>query len=221
MKHAQLAVRTNKGFRAGCAVVVPSAAQLSLVRENAMKTRLYLALMIAALGSGCHTLSATRADVAAAEADVRKNAFSLLYELLNQERHVSKLLIIKRESRPLNRLIKEIAETCADGADHLKDLAARDVSLVLDATGLPPGERATREAIADTKKKQLLGKSGEEFERALLLTQLEALNYGAHLAQVIAAKDPDQTRAAYLSGLSQNMTALRTRAMDLLFKTSP
>ena len=40
---------------------------------------------------------------------------------------------------------------------------------VLDDTQLPPGEAAAREAIAATRKKELLGQTGEKFELTLLL----------------------------------------------------
>jgi hypothetical protein len=117
----------------------------------------------------------------------------------------------------VNHLVKRISEAAANGADHLKGFAKKDGSLNLEVEHLPAGERATRQAIATTKRNQLLGSSGEEFERALLLTQMEALNYGAHLAVVAAGSDAERGRSEYLLSLSQTMQQLRSEVFQLLF----
>jgi hypothetical protein len=151
---------------------------------------------------------------------LRNNAYSLLYDLLDDERHVSKLLIVKRDSRELNRLINRISDVSAEGVDRLKRFAAKDPSLNLKVMGLPPAEQATRKAIAETKRNQLLGRSGADFERTLLLTQMEALSYGTHLAGVAATNDFDPTRAGYLSTLSAALKHLHSEVAQLLFKRS-
>jgi hypothetical protein len=45
--------------------------------------------------------------------EIRNNAASLLYDLLNDEKNVSEILIIKYNSEELGQLIKVIAETAA------------------------------------------------------------------------------------------------------------
>ena len=174
---------------------------------------------MAILVCGCQSVGNSRTSRdSAADPSLRNNAYSLLYDLLDDERHVSKLLIIKRDSRELNRLINQISETAADGAKRLKEFADKDPSLNLTALALPPAEQATREAIANTKKNQLLGRSGADFERTLLLTQMEALNYGTHLAGVAATNDSDPTRAGYLSTLSATLKHLHSEVAHMLFK---
>ena len=180
-----------------------------------------VALVLVILVSGC-ALSPERRDPAPAMQgglDLRNNAYSLFYDLLQDERHLSKLLIVKRDRRELNQLVKKISQTAADAADRLKALAKSDRSLDLLSTSLPPGEAATRKAIADTKKRELLGRSGWEFERTLLLTQMEALSYGSHLATVAAKHDANPDRSAYLSALSQSFDTLREEVARLLFQT--
>ena len=68
----------------------------------------------------------------------------------------------------------------------------------MEDTRLPPGEVATRNAIASAKKKELLTHSGDEFELALLLTQTEALNYAWHLALVAGENEPQPERTRRL-----------------------
>jgi len=128
--------------------------------------------------------------------EVRNNAASLLADLLGDEKNVSKILIIKRNSAELGRLIKAISKTAGEGAEQLETLAKNDTTLNLHALQLPPGELATRAAISKTKEHELLFSSGEKFELNLLLTQTDALDYGSHLAKIAAenSSSPEQQR---------------------------
>jgi hypothetical protein len=128
--------------------------------------------------------------------EVRNNAASLLADLLGDEKNVSKILIIKRNSAELGRLIKAISKTADDGAEQLEALAKNDTTLNLHALQLPPGEIATRAAMSKTKEHELIFSSGEKFELNLLLTQTEALDYGSHLAKIAAenSSSPEQQR---------------------------
>jgi hypothetical protein len=147
---------------------------------------------------------------------IRNNSLALLNELLNEEKQVSMILIIKRESPELNRLIKDIAETAAEGAKRLQSMAKNDSGLALEKPDLPPGEQATRKAVAKTKQHLLLHSKDAEFEFQLLLTQTEALNYGAHLASVAAENEPQSDRARELSDLSARLTQLYEQVIGRL-----
>jgi hypothetical protein len=147
---------------------------------------------------------------------IRNNSLALLNELLNEEKRVSMILIIKRESPELNRLIKDIAETAAEGAKRLQSMAKNDSGLALEKPDLPPGEQATRKAVAKTKQHLLLHSKDAEFEFQLLLTQTEALNYGAHLASVAAENEPQSDRARELSDLSARLTQLYEQVIGRL-----
>ena len=85
------------------------------------------------------------------------------------------LRFIKREHSDVKNLIKKIAANSGTGAKLLEEFARHDPSIRLDDIRLPPGELGTRDAIAPTKQKELLGQTGDEFELSLLLTQIEAL----------------------------------------------
>jgi len=147
---------------------------------------------------------------------VRNNAYSLLHQVLDQEKGVSKLLIIKRESTELHRLIKSIANASGAGAKEIEQLAKRDISLRLDQLGLPPGEEATRQAISSTQTRKLLLASGDDFELDLLLTQSEALSYAWHLALVAAANERQPALARYLADLGGELQNLHERVVTLL-----
>ena len=84
---------------------------------------------------------------------------------------------------------------------------------VLDDIRLPPGELATRDAIASTKEKELLGQTGDTFELTLLLTQTEALSYASHLAKVAGENEPQPDRARALAGVSDDMREFLSRSV--------
>jgi hypothetical protein len=136
--------------------------------------------------------------------------------LLNDEKNLSKVLLIKFESPEVDRLVTEISKTANEGAKLLETYSKNEPALAQGKHDLPPGERATREAIAKTRKNQLLHTRGAEFEFELLLTQVQALSYGAHLASVLAANEPRPDRAQQYSHLSAQFKALYDRVTALL-----
>ena len=151
-----------------------------------------------------------------ADLAVRNNAFALLADLLNDEKNLSKILLIKFESPEVDRLVTQISKTANEGAKVLESISKAEPNLAPSALALPPGEQATREAIAKTKKHQLLHTKGNDFEFELLLTQVQALNYGAHLASVIAANEPQPERAQQFANLSAQLTQLYGEVITLL-----
>jgi len=179
----------------------------------------------AALISGCaapRDSQPSGAFPAADQADqIRPNCYSLLHQLLEDEKNLDKLLIIKKESRELHKLVKAIATTSAAGAKQLESYARSDRSIHLKTTHLPPGEVATRDAIAKTKTKVLLTPFDPNFEFYLLLTQSEALSYAWHLAEVAASREPDPRRSSGLNALSQSMKSLYDQTMALLKARAP
>ena len=171
-----------------------------------MKTWLAAMLLVACVLTGCQSPQAM--PPVQGVASTRNNCYSLLHQLLDEQKDVSFLRFIKHEDSDVKKLVQKIAAASGAGSALLEDLAKHDPSLSLDYIGLPPGEVATRDAIASTKKKELLGHTGDEFELALLLTQTEALSYAWHLAKVAGENDSQPNRALALAGLSKDMENL-------------
>jgi hypothetical protein len=167
-------------------------------------------LLLAEFFCGCATVQKSVPPTISAtdskKIELRNNAVSLLADLLNDEKNVSKVLIIKSSSKETSVIIKAISRTAGDGAKQLETLAKNDPSLKLHALELPPGEKATRAAIAKTKEHELLFTSGENFEFNLLLTQTDALDYGSHLAKIAAENSPfpEQAREFHALDLAFN-----------------
>lgn len=155
-----------------------------------------------------------------AEKSTRSNCYSLLHELLSQEKNISLLRFIKREHEDVKSLVLKIATQSAAGAKLLEEFARNDPTFNLEDIRLPSGESATRDAISATRKGELLSKKGEDFALTLLLTQTEALNYGAHLAKVAAANEPKPDRASAMSKLSRDLEELYHEVFLLLLLKS-
>ena len=192
-----------------------------------VKTKIILPLLTAMLSvpcvlTGCQSPKAKAPSVNSAS--TRNNCYSLLHQLLNDEKDVSMLRFIKPEHADVKKLVKRIAAASGTGAGLLEEFAKDDPSIRLDDIRLPPGELATRVAIASTKQTELLGQTGDTFELTLLLTQTEALSYAWHLAKVAGENEPQPDRARALAGVGKDMENFYHEVFALLLsqtKSSP
>jgi hypothetical protein len=144
------------------------------------------------------------------------HGYALLFELLSQEKSLSRLLAVHSERPDLNAQIEAIAEVCGAAHERLEELAEADPSLDLEDPGLPTAEVETRESIKKARIKVLLSESGEEFELQLLLAQNEALTYALHLTEVLARAEPDPARLAFVRALWRDLQRVHAGVMDLL-----
>jgi hypothetical protein len=101
-------------------------------------------------------------------------------------------------------VVKDISDTSRAGAKMLESWVKETPELQIKEKGLPPGEIATRKTISQTKPYELLHSKGTEFEFRLLLTQVESMNYGAHLTLVAAENEPQPDRVRALCDSPQS-----------------
>lgn len=180
-----------------------------------MQPKIVAAVLLTA-SLGCASAGAPRRppDEPAASA----HGFALLYQILGQERQVSKLLMIKEERDELETVIDAIDSICDAAYERLEELAKQRPRLDLSDTGLPADEVRTRLAIAATRRDQLLAATGREFEMQLLWTQNEALTYASHLADTLARSEPDPARLAFARALWKDLTRLLQDVQNLLHR---
>ena len=181
-----------------------------------MKTWSAAMLLAICVLTGCQSPKAMPSSGNDASLSARNNCYSLLHQLLDDQKDVSLLHFIKSEHPDVKKLIKKIATTSATGATLLEQFAKDDPTIKLDDIWLPPGEVAARDAIASTKEKELLNQTGDKFELTLLLTQTEALSYAWHLAKVAEENETQPERARALAGLSEDMQNLYHEVFVLL-----
>jgi hypothetical protein len=191
-----------------------------------MRSSKFPAMFLVLLLCGCQSFKSTSGKTQAPNATetnnanlpIRNNALALLDDLLNDEKNVSKVLIVKHNSDELGALIKSISETAGGGAKMLEEFSKSAGGVDFKRLDLPPGEAATRKLISKTKEHLLLSSRDSEFEFQLLLTQVEALNYGAHLAMVIADSETDPSRTREFLRLGSQLRDLRERVETRLRK---
>jgi hypothetical protein len=180
---------------------------------------LAVTLSITCLLAGCQSpgaLSQYSHSKSRAPQSLRNNCYSLLYQLLEQQKDVSILRFIKPEQSDVKKLMIRISTASGTGAKYLEEFAKADPTINLNDIRLPPGEVATRDAIASTEKHKLLGQTGDTFALTLLLTQTEALTYASHLAKVAGQNEPNPQRAHTLAGISEEMENLYNDVFTLL-----
>ena len=173
-------------------------------------------LSVACVLTGCQSPKARSPSGSSAAQATRNNCYSLLHQLLDEQKDVSVLRFIKWEHSDVKNLVKRIAINSGTGAKLLEEFAKDDPSIRLDDIRLPPGELATRDVIASTKEKELLSQTGDEFELTLLLTQTEALSYASHLARVGSEHEPQPAHAQALAGIGEDMQNLNHEVFILL-----
>ena len=159
---------------------------------------------------------ATSSEKGKFDLPTRNNALALLDDLMGDEKNLSKVLIIKHNSDALGKLVETISKTCGEGAKMIEAQAKSDPTINLKGTDLPAGEAATRKAISKTKEHALLHSKDAEFEFQLLLTQVEALNYGSHLAMVVAENEPNADRVREFLHLSSQLRGLNEQVLAKL-----
>lgn len=146
------------------------------------------------------------------------HGYALLYDLLGDERNVSKVLIVKRQRQELGTLIKRISSICGEAHGQLEKFAKADPRVDIKDQGLPAAEIETRKEISSSRAKELLADKGKEFELQLLLNQNEALTYGIHLATTVARGEESSQRAEFLRKLAGDLGQMRQRVLSMLLE---
>src|SRR5687768_2890212 len=95
------------------------------------------AILALALLAGCATPPERALDPPTADPPARhsqKQNYSLLFDLMNDEKNLSKLLIIKNESRELRELVQAISNRAKTAVDQMLAFARADGSLDVNNT---------------------------------------------------------------------------------------
>jgi hypothetical protein len=199
-------------------------AQVSLVNTKFLS---FLALVVVMSATGCQSPSqpGSRTAVPAtitvnskADIAVRNNALALLQDLLNDEQDVSKVLYLKSASDETSRLLKDISAAAKEYHTKIQAFAEQLPDYDFKKLDLPPGEVAARKAESKTQEHAILHSHGADFEFNILLSQAQALDYGTHLARVIATNETDSTQAGQFSAFAEELNALFERT-TLALKT--
>lgn len=168
-------------------------------------------------GAGCAADQATSASAAESpHAATLSRGYSAIHSLLDDERNVDKILIIKAETEELKALVTRIANISGNAYDSLQPLTGASPPVRLDADqGLPMIEEAARRSIAMDTAMDLVF-SDETFETRLLMSQGQALRYGHALATQLARQDGSPERKEWAISIARAYEALYKDVVDML-----
>ncbi len=141
------------------------------------------------------------------------HGYALIYDTINQESQVDKILILKGPSEDVSNVLKAIAKLSRDAKTKIDGFAKADAALRLNQDGIPKAESLTRKAISSDTTKRILFSSDKAFEFNILLAQHQALDYISHLAHMLSEQDTDETRKQYMSELAADTKALHERVL--------
>jgi hypothetical protein len=150
---------------------------------------------------------------------VLSQGYAQLYEAASGLQHVKKLLYVQFESEKVGAMIEDISKYGEKLAGQLERLVANYPGLRIDDTGLPEMEIKKRKAAQWDRTFSLVpivGQTGKEFERTLLLTQSGALNQLRFLAEVMHDSEKDDNRKAFLREVKQGFDSLYDKVVKLL-----
>ena len=147
--------------------------------------------------------------------------YAALYDLTSRNAGITRLLIFKTVDPPVKRAVTDFARQCAEAAKQIKRFADDDSRINLKTRWLTPIGERVRSGIETATSTALLTTVGRDFQTYLLLSQIDAAQYGSHLAKVLAKLDDNPTRRAYLRDLSDRLNRTRRRLFKLLESPSP
>lgn len=148
-----------------------------------------------------------------------EHGYALLYELVSSLRHANKLFLVKFEPDDVQAFTDDMSSIMSDIREKLETLAETGSGMDLEDPGTPRFEHETRKAMGRARIESfapIVGKTGTDFERTLLLTQSGGLNQMRYLTEVLAEAETDADRQRFLSEASQKFDALYRRVTQLL-----
>lgn len=151
--------------------------------------------------------------------DRLNQGYSLLYQAVSTMKLAHTVLLVKSESTRTERVVTDITDYAGTMTDRLAALPAAYPNLRIDLQPLPEIERRTQVAIVKDRLisfAPVVGRSGADFERSLLLTLVGALHQISSLCRVMAEQEPNPDRLRLLVGAEQRGKVLAAETERLL-----
>jgi hypothetical protein len=142
--------------------------------------------------------------------------YTLLYTIVSAQKNSDKILLIKRVSPQVEKVIKDISNATGDMDADLKKFAKEDPNIVLDRSVLPLIEEKQRESATLERGLQFIGTSGKPFERLLLLTQSGLLTTERHVSRVMRDSEANPDRKAFWEQATKTFDKLYAELVKLL-----
>ena len=159
---------------------------------------LFTFFAFAVLLSSASTASTDKhSDTGDPQIDMLNDGYSLLYGNVSGLEVVDKILYVKIANEETSTIVDEIASYSAELAKELEMISEDYPSIRIDLDPLPEVEKAKQAAAQKQRVLSfvpIVGRTGANFERTLLLTLSGGLNQLRFLCQVIAEEETNEQR---------------------------
>ena len=164
--------------------------------RNALSLFTFLAFLI--LSSTASSASTDKhSDTGDPQIDMLNDGYSLLYGNVSGLEVVDKILYVKITNEETSTIVDEISNYSAELAKELEMISEDYPSIRIDLDPLPEVEKAKQAAAQKERVLSfvpIVGRTGANFERTLLLTLSGGLNQLRFLCQVIAEEETNDQR---------------------------
>ncbi len=116
-------------------------------------------------------------------------------------RRTKSILTFSGISEPSKKLIDEIADTSEKALDELERMAAYNPSITIEDMSDHTLAKATLDSMRMETAKEFLV-SGEDFEKSLLVSQMQVLRVISHLAKQLEQNETNTRRKVWLKQLA-------------------
>jgi hypothetical protein len=149
--------------------------------------------------------------------------YALLHDLMVNQQRVSGALLVpfKKITGPTRILIQNIADTSKEARLALEQMAADSPVVQIKTLRLSDEQLAQRKADEKTASDRIMKSPGREFERQLLLSEVEATQTALQLARDIAGRELDPIRSRWLADFAEKYGALYKRVQERLEALGP
>ena len=154
-----------------------------------------------------------------AQLDKLNQGYSLLHASASGLRLADKILLVKFESDRTHKVVSDISDTMAELTAQLEALPKRYPSIRIDLKPLPEIEER-KQAAANRERvlsfAPVVGRTGPDFERTLLLTLSGGLNQMRFLTRVMADQERNGDRRMLLESAHRRVLQRYMETLKLL-----
>ena len=147
--------------------------------------------------------------------------YSMLYQDAGNLDASELILYVKVESDAMDKVVTAVAEVGGQMKKELERIARDHPGVRINLDPLPEMEKRKRAAISKDRARYfapVVGHSGREYERTVLIGYVNGINHERHLCQVMAKAEPDVSLKKFLLDAEKRYDGLYDRVTALLDK---
>jgi hypothetical protein len=178
-------------------------------------------LTLVAFVAACGKVETDQGEASAPSAQrlMLSQGYSMLYFDASRLQFAKLILYIKVESDAVNQIVTAISDYGRELEKELERMARDFPAVRIDLDPLPEMEKRKRSDVNEERAisfAPVVGRTGGDFERTLLLSMSAILSQESHLCKVMADEEPDPGLKKFLLDSKQRFDDLYDRAVDLL-----